>query len=69
MYEITENLTNLYYIWCKFIIIVEKIDAGSAPSKGAIWDKFSEQHQHQSITNVTYLMPSSTILVHLRCTF
>ena len=25
------------------------MDAETAPSYGAIWDEFSEQHQHQSL--------------------
>ena len=41
--------TYLYYILCKFSIIIKRIDDGTAPSKYAIWDEFNEQHQHQSI--------------------
>ena len=43
----------LHYIWCKFSIMMKKNDAGTAHYKGAIWDKFSEQHQHQSIKKRT----------------
>ena len=39
----------MHYIWLNFSIIVFKNYAGTAPSKGAIWDKFSEQHYHQII--------------------
>ena len=30
--------TNLQYICCKFSIIIKTINAGTAPSYGAIWD-------------------------------
>ena len=36
---------NPYSILLKSIII-KKIDAETAVSKGAIWDEYSEQHQH-----------------------
>ena len=39
----------------KFSIIIKKY-AGNSPSKGAIWDKFCEQHQHQSIKKAPYVM-------------
>ena len=39
-------------------IIIRKVDAGTAPSNGAIWDEFSEKHQHQS--------PISTFRVQIR---
>ena len=29
--------------------MIRNIDAGTAPSKSAKWEEFSEQHQHQSI--------------------
>ena len=29
---------------------------GTSPSKVAIWDEFSEQHQHHSIKKAQYLM-------------
>ena len=32
---------NLYYIWWKFIIIIEKKYSGTASSNSAIWDEFS----------------------------
>jgi hypothetical protein len=35
---------NFYYIWCKVRIIIQTVEAGTAPSNGAIWDEFSEQH-------------------------
>ena len=35
------------YIFGKFSIIIKQIGAGTAPSNGAFWDEFSEQHQHQ----------------------
>ena len=38
--------TNLHYIWCKCSIITKNIYAGTAPSKDAILDKFSEQQKH-----------------------
>ena len=41
--------TNLHCIWCKFSIMISKIDAWTSICKGAIWDKFSEQHRRQSI--------------------
>ena len=41
--------TYLHYIWFEFSIVIQQIDAIAAPSKGAIWDEFSEQHQNQSI--------------------
>ena len=31
--------------------IIKKLDAGTAPSKGDIWEDFIEQHQHQSMKN------------------
>ena len=34
---------------CKLMnILIEYIGIGTAPPNVAIWDKFSEQHQHQS---------------------
>ena len=36
----------------------EKYDARTVPSKCAILDELSGQHQHQSIKNVPYLMPN-----------
>ena len=41
--------TNLHYIWCKFIIIIKKIYAETAPSNCAIVDEFSAQHRPQGI--------------------
>ena len=49
--------TYLKYNWCKFSIIIKNIGAGTASNKGAIWDEFSEQSQHQSIRKPPYLMP------------
>ena len=46
--------TTFHYIWCKFSIINKKMDAGTALSNdGAIWYKFNEEHQHQSIKTST----------------
>ena len=42
--------TNMHHIWCKFNIIIKYIYARTAPSNGAIWDEFSDQHQHQKST-------------------
>ena len=42
--------TNSHYILCKFSITISRIDAGTATSKDAIWEGFSEKPQHQSIT-------------------
>ena len=39
----------MHYIWCKFGIKIHHIEAETATSKGAIWNKFSKLHQHQSI--------------------
>ena len=37
-------------------MMMKKNDAGTAHYKGAIWDEFSEQHQHQSIKkSITYM--------------
>ena len=33
----------------KFGIMIDKINAKTGSSKGAIWDAFSEQHQQQRI--------------------
>ena len=55
--------TNLHIILCYFSIKI--IDAETALSNGAIWDEFSEQHQHQSIKK----HPMSTLLMQKRCTF
>ena len=46
--------TNLHYIWCKFSIKNKEIHAETAPSKGAIWNEISEQHQHQSIIRTIF---------------
>ena len=38
--------------WYKFTLYFHnnlKIYVGTEPSKGAIWDEFREQHQHQII--------------------
>ena len=32
------------------------IYAGTAPSEGAIWERFSEQHQHQNIKKSTIVI-------------
>ena len=45
----------------QFIEVMQKTDAGTAPSKGAIWDKSNEQNQHQSIKS-TIFMPNSHFL-------
>ena len=40
-------------IWDKFLLYlvsIKNIDAENAPSNCAIWNEFSEQHQHQSTT-------------------
>ena len=33
----------------KISLQIKKIDGGTATSNGAIWEEFSEQHQHQII--------------------
>ena len=33
----------LRYIYCKYIIIIKRINAGTTPSKDAIWNEFGEQ--------------------------
>ena len=43
-----------HYIRYKFSIITA---TKTAPSYGAIWDKFSDQQQHQSIKKAPFLMP------------
>ena len=41
-------------VWCRFSILNKKMDAQTAISNdGAIWDKFSEEHQHQGIKTST----------------
>ena len=47
--------------------IIKQSYAKTSPSKGAIWDEFSEQHQHQSIQKIPFLMPN--FLVQIRCRF
>ena len=37
----------------QFSAVVQKINAGTTPSKGEIWDEFNEQHQHTSINKST----------------
>ena len=39
--------TKMLYIFCKFSIIIKRIYAETTSSKGAIWDDFSGQNQHQ----------------------
>ena len=41
--------TNMNNIFGHYSKIINKIDDETAPSYGAIWDEFIEQHQHQSI--------------------
>ena len=60
---------NLHYIWCKFSIISQKINAGTAPSNGAMWDEINEQHDHRSIKKHQIQCPINTFLVHIRCIF
>ena len=38
--------------WNKFPLFSNIIHAGTTPSKGAIWNELSEQHQHQRIKKV-----------------
>ena len=45
----------MHYIWCKLNTIVLKI---GAPSKSAIWDEFSDEHQQQSTKRASYSMPN-----------
>ena len=45
-----------------------KTDAITAPSNGAIWNKFSEQHEHQSIKKHHIQSLISTFL-QIRCRF
>ena len=40
----------------KFGIKIDKINAKTGSSNGAIWDAFSEQHQQQKDKEATYLM-------------
>ena len=51
-------ICNNFQQWCrkcKCVIFVTNLasyyknDAGTAPSKGAVWEEFNEQQQHQSI--------------------
>ena len=46
MYTTLIHICTHLKIWCKFSIIIKKIDE---PSNYAIWDRFSKQHQHQNI--------------------
>ena len=46
-------ITNLHYIWYQIRITIKRINAEPAPFKGAIWYKFSSQHQHQTIKKRT----------------
>ena len=44
---IVGNVTDpLYYIYCKYSIIIQEIYARTVPSNVAIWDEFINQHQH-----------------------
>ena len=38
--------------WCKFSIKIIRNDAETAPSKGAIWEELSQQHQYQNIKKI-----------------
>ena len=49
LYQFSEVVQKMHYIWIKF----KKIYAGTARSKGAIWNEFSEQNQHQSIKKLS----------------
>ena len=40
-----KNALNMVLIYRRFFLM----DAETAPSNGAIWDDFNEQHKHQSI--------------------
>ena len=44
-------------------IFIQEINAGTALSNDAIWDKFSDQHQHQNTKKALYSMPNLQILV------
>ena len=57
----------MHFFWCylgqiciKFGVRLasklKKKNAETAPSDGAIWDEFIEQHQHQNIIRAPYLM-------------
>ena len=50
-------------------MIVKIIDAGTAPSKGAILEEINEQHQRQSIKKYHLKIPNETFLVQIRCRF
>ena len=57
-------------------ILIEYIGVGTAPPNVAIWDKFSEQHQHQNNKKTPYSMPNGPICtflgenkVQIQCTF
>ena len=41
-------LEQICFILCKFIIMIKIFFAETAPSNGAIWDEFTDQHQHKS---------------------
>ena len=47
--------------------MISKIDVEPAPSIGAIWDEFSEEHQHQCTQKHYILCPIGTFLCKLRC--
>ena len=47
--------------------MINQIDTETAPSKGAIWDEFSEQHQHCSINKHHGHCLISTFLVLKMC--
>ena len=58
----------------KFRIIIKQIDAGTAPSKGAIWDEFCEKHQYQIINKTTKFNAQLVLFfgankVQILCTF
>ena len=62
--------TYLYFILCKFSIKISRIDAGTAPSKDAIWEGFSEKPQHQSIKKINvqlilFLVQKGAKLMHI----
>ena len=53
----------------KTLLIIGFQNYESAPSEGAIWNEFNEQHQHQSMNKYHISCPINTFLVQIRCRF
>ena len=61
--------TNQNYICFKFNITIQKINAGTASSKGAIWNEFSSNISIKALKRAPYKMLNWHFLVQIRCRF